>query len=428
MPEGVEGVADGGFRASANCLAISNSAKITASFPREKIASACERSRVGPKDIPLGNADIVMSLCIIHRHKQFPVFPQDQSQKTILLLILLYCLLTADPDAGGGTVTGTVVNASSGKTPVSGAEVVLRAEIHGESMICGQTVTDRQGRFIFDNLPRCEQYFYLPGANRDGVHFSGPRLQLTPQIPLADVELSVFDSISAPCPLVFLRQDIYMRFRSGALSVTESIIVDNPTRRCYVGARSQDGGEPITMQLAIPPNFERTTFQMEFFGRRFFLLGDKLVTSVPWPPGQREIEFTYVMPVRQGYYLWQRPLDLPCEQLSLSIETPNVADISCNLAISSAPTPDKVVYQSHRTTLPKGHVVRIELSCLPVPFMTYARWLAAALLLVSFCIGGGLIFKQLYHSDNHRPRIDTQKCNIASTKTSRQDRRNKKAA
>jgi hypothetical protein len=347
---------------------------------------------------------------------------------TATVLFLLYCLLTSGPDASDGTIAGTVVNSSSGKTPVSGAEVVLRAEIHGESVICGQTVTDLQGRFVFDNLQQGEQYFYLPGANRNGVHFPGPRLQLTPQRPLADVELSVFDSLSAPCPLMIRRQDISMRFQSGALSVTESIIVDNPTRRCYVGASSQDGGEPITMQLSIPPNFERTTFQMEFFGRRFFLLGDKLVTSVPWPPGRRELKFTYVLPVQQGYYLWQRSMDLPCEQLRLSIETPKVGDITCNLSAEPLLTPDKVVYQSRGATLPKGHVVRIELGRLPVPFMTYARWLAAALLLVLFCIGGSLIFKQLYHRSKHRSRIDTPKSNISSTKTSRQDRRNKKAA
>jgi len=342
-------------------------------------------------------------------------------------LILLYCLLTAAPDAGGGTITGTVVNASAGKTFISGAEVVLRAEVHGESMICGQTVTDRDGRFVFHNLPQGDEYWYLPGANRDGVHFPGPRLQINVQKPLADAELAVYDSISAPCPLVIRRQDISMRFQSGALSVTESIIVDNPTRQCYVGARSQDGGEPITMQLSIPLNFERITFQTEFFGRRFCLLGDKLVTSLPWPPGQRELEFTYVVPVQQGFYLWQRPLDLPCEQLRVSIETPKVEDIPCNLSAEPSSTPDKAVYQSRGATLPKGHVVRVELGRLRVPFMTYAHWLAAALLLVSFCIGGGLIFKQIYNASKHRSPIDTQKSNISSTKTLRRDGRIKKA-
>jgi hypothetical protein len=320
---------------------------------------------------------------------------------TAKTLILLYCLLTSYPDAGGGTITGTVVNASAGKTPKSGAEVVLRAEIRGEYVICGQTVTDRQGRFVFRNLHQGDGYLYLPGANCGGIHFPGPRVQLTLQEPLADVVLSVYDSTSAPCPLVIRRQDISMRFQSGAILIAESIIVDNPSPQCYVGARAQECSEPITMQLSIPPKFERITFETEFFGKRFYLLGDKLVTSVPWPPGERELKFTYVLPVQQGYYLWQRPMDLPCEQLRVSVEKPDVDDISCNLSAAASAAPNKAVYQSYGINLPKGRIVRIELGHLPVALMTYARRLAAALLLVLFCIGGCLMFKPFQRRTGH---------------------------
>lgn len=337
-------------------------------------------------------------------------------------LILLYCLLTAPQDAGGGSISGTVVNASSGKTPVGRAEVVLRAEIRGESVICGETISDEQGRFVFHDLPQGEEYWYLPGANRDGVHFPGPRLQLKAQRPYADVELSVCDSVSAPSPLVIRRQDISMRFQSGALSVTESIIIDNPSQRCYVGTAWQESGEPITLQLAIPSNFERTTFQKEFFGRRFILLGDKLATSIPWPPGQRELKFTYVLPIQQGVYLWERALDLPCEQLRISIETAKAEDISCNLARAFSETASEAVYQSHGEILPKGHIIRVELGHLPVPFMTYARWMAVTLLLVSFLVGGALTFKQLRHTSQFQPpaNIDRHKSNVSSPNASRQ--------
>jgi hypothetical protein len=340
-------------------------------------------------------------------------------------LVLLYCLLTAASDAGGGTIAGTIVNASAEKTPVNRAEVVLRVQAHGETLICGETISNEQGRFAFHNLPQGEEYTYMPGANRDGVHYPGPRLHLTAQKPYAEVELSVCDSISAPSPLVIRRQDISMRFQSGALSVAESIIVDNPTQRCYVGACSEKDGEPITMQLAVPSNFERTTFLMEFFGRRFILLGDILVTSVPWPPGRHELKFTYVLPIQQGIYLWQRPLDLPCEQLRISIETNKADDVSCNLPAAPMQSSGKVVYQSHGKILPKGHVIRVELGHLPVPFMSYARWLAVTLLLVLFLIGGSLIFVRLRRTSHLQSlaSIDAHKFQISSPKASRQSLR-----
>jgi len=340
-------------------------------------------------------------------------------------LVLFYCLLMAAQDAGGGTISGTVVNASCGNTPVGGAAVVLRAEIKSESLICGETVTDDEGRFVFYDLPQGEQYSYLPGANRDGVHFPGPRVQLTAQNPRANVDLKVCDCVSAPSPLVIRRQDVSLRFQSGALSVTESIIVDNPTQRCYVGATSQDGGDPVTLQLAIPSNFERTTFQKEFFGRRFILLGDKLVTSIPWPPGQRELKFTYVLPIEQGILIWQRPLDLPCEQLRVSIQPVKAEDVTCNLGAASLETADELVYQSRGEILPKGRVIRVESGRLSVPFMTYARWLAVALLVVLFFIGGSLTFMHLRRGSGLRSstHYDVHKNSNSCPKTSRRSLR-----
>lgn len=343
----------------------------------------------------------------------------------VKILLLLNCLIAAAADDRGGTISGVVVNSSAENAPVVGAEVVLRAEVRGESMLCGETVSDQYGRFVFHNLPRGEAYRYRPGANRDGVHFPGPRLQLTAQQSSARVELAVCDSISAPSPLVIRRQDVSMRFQSGTLSVTETIVVDNPSKRCYVGAASPEGGQPITMQLAIPSNFERTTFQEEFFGRRFKLFGDKLVTSIPWPPGRRELKFTYILPIQQGVYRWQRPLDLPCERICVSVQSVKPEDISCNLAAAASDKPDVAVYQATGEILPKGHVIRAELGHLPVPVMAYARWLAVALLAAIFLIVGWLVFKK-YRSaikPQEGSHIIMRKSNATAAKSSRHSRR-----
>jgi hypothetical protein len=308
-------------------------------------------------------------------------------------IILFSCLLTALPNTGGGTISGVVVNSSIGDKPVGHAKVVLRVEVRGESQICGETITDEQGRFVFSNLPTGDSYLYIPGANRDEIHFPGPRVQLNLQRPRASIVLSVCDSISAPSPLVIRRQDVSMRFQSGALTVTESIVIDNPSKRCYVGPVLKEDGEPITMQLAIPSNFERTVFEEEFFGRHFVLHGDKLATSIPWLPGRRELKFTYIVPVKDGAYVWQRPLDLPCKNISVSVVTDMPDGISCNLPATVSQAKGEVVFQSAGEILPKGHVVRVEFGHLPVSLMAYTRWLALALLAAAILAGIWLILK-----------------------------------
>ena len=305
-------------------------------------------------------------------------------------LLLIYCLLTASPSARDGSITGTVVNTSSGKMPASRAEVVLRVRVHGEELICDQTITDDQGRFVFHKLPLGEEYNYMPAANHDGVHYPGPRLKLSPEQPQAKVELSVCDSVSAPSPLVIRRQEIFIRSAPGALMVTESISIDNPSNRCYLGLSLQDGGDPITLQLSIPSNFQRVTFQKEFFGRRFLLFNGKLVTSIPWPPGRREVKFTYTLPIEHGFYRWQRPLDLPCEHIRVSVQAVNHEDIDCNLPALPSESTGEVLFESSGETLPVGQVIQVEMGRLPMPPMTYARWLALAVLLV-LLLGGAIL-------------------------------------
>ena len=89
------------------------------------------------------------------------------------------------------------------------------------------------------------------------------------------------------------------------VTVTESMSIDNPSSLCYVGKSPVSGAEPVTLQLAIPADFERTTFHKEFFGRQFSIVDGKLVTGVPWPPGRRELAFTYVLACDEGGYVWQ---------------------------------------------------------------------------------------------------------------------------
>jgi len=61
-----------------------------------------------------------------------------------------------------------VVNASEGRTPAAGAEVLLRVNVDGQFVIVAETITGADGKFLFEPLPIRADYQYLPGANRDG--------------------------------------------------------------------------------------------------------------------------------------------------------------------------------------------------------------------------------------------------------------------
>src|SRR3989304_4839099 len=106
------------------------------------------------------------------------------------------------------------------------------------------------------------------------------------------------------------------------------------------------------MQLSIHSNFDRTTFEKEFFGRRFLLLGGKVVTGIPWPPGSCELKFTYTLPIEQGLCRWQRPLDLPCEHLRIAVQTDNPNEVRSRKQSPFSLRTKRIVFQSSGETLP----------------------------------------------------------------------------
>ena len=59
--------------------------------------------------------------------------------------------------------------------------------------------------------------------------------------------------------------------------------------------------------------------------------GGKLVTSIPWEPGRRELKFTYFLHNTSSTRVWERTLDLPTERLQVRVATTAPDQVTCNL-------------------------------------------------------------------------------------------------
>ena len=172
--------------------------------------------------------------------------------------------------------------------------------------------------------------------------------------------------------------EIVIQTESNLLNVTETILVSNPSSYCYVGGA--EGKRPVTLRLHIPPHFEKVTFHKEFYGRRFAMIDGALMTTIPWPPGERELKFTYILPIEKQHQVWERPLDLPCGAVRLSVIGSDSKGITCNLPSGQATDSSELVFEHQGTFLPAGHTIRVAFGRLPVPFSAYGRWIALGIL------------------------------------------------
>jgi len=275
--------------------------------------------------------------------------------------------------AESGSIAGQVVNGTDGGKPLAGAEVVLRAGGSGGFAPIASTTTDQHGRFEFGNLSLDEGVIFLPGANRDEVHFPGPRVRLDHQHPNADVELVAYDAVASPSPLVVRRHCIAVHVATGYLEITEALTIENPSVTAYVG-ETQEDHPTITLRISLPAGFETVTFAEEFLGRNFLIHNDRLVTDLPWPPGQRELSFVYRLPVEQRSRIFRRVLDLPTDQMIVRVTGQDPRHVACDLPVSPSRRDGEIVFAHQGTTLASGHAVEVRMGELPIRWEAYARW------------------------------------------------------
>ena len=299
-----------------------------------------------------------------------------------LVVVLSVGSLRADD----GVIEGVVVNATTGHEVSAGIDVALRVRLDGKFVVLESATTQADGRFRFEGLPVDGEHLYLPGANLGDVHFPGTRVVLDERRPRANITLNVFETESETNPLVIESHEIVVQAQPGSLKIREKMLIKNPSLRCYVGRPRHQGGGPITLQLGVPSDFERITFDKEAFGRQFQLINDKLVTGLPWPPGQRELAFTYIVATGEDNRSWLRCVDLPCSRVCVKVLTTAPENVVCSLPAAESCHEGEVCYGANGETLSAGDVIRLELDHLPVSMMVYGRRIAS-LLLVTLVAG-----------------------------------------
>lgn len=299
----------------------------------------------------------------------------------VFLLSLTIAITALEPfPESDGTIQGVVVNGTHGKQPLEGVDVVLRAGADGALVPVAETKTDRYGKFTFEQVPLDPTLVYLPGANRDGVHYPGQRVRLDPSDRIAQESIVAFDAVSAPCPLVAKRHDIEVTIDEQVLKITETLLISNPTRMTYVG-QSMGNGPPVTLLLSIPKCFDRVTFDNEFIGRRFLVVDHRPVTDMPWLPGDLELRFTYRVPLVECAGRFRRIVDVPSSDICVRVHEAGQRLVSCNLPRLDA-TGRALVFAAPGKRLARDFTIDLQIASMPFPWMQCARWGSVVVLAV----------------------------------------------
>lgn len=288
----------------------------------------------------------------------------------LLVLHLLQALEHESPELTGH-IQGVIVNGTRGNERLGSVRVILQAGPRAALAPVAETTSDFYGKFAFNALPLDPSIIYLPGAERDGVHYAGKRLRLDATNPLAQQTITTFDAVESPSPLRATSHDIDISVVGDVAKVNETLIVVNRSLSTYVGQHAADESR-TSLRLSVPPNFDRVTFKSEFYGRRFRIMNHQPVTDIPWPPGERELKFAYQIQLEQGAATLHRALDLPSGNVTVRMRGKKPSQLSCNLPVRET-RDDKMVFASSDDQLPAGYVVEVQVGAPPIPWRSYAR-------------------------------------------------------
>ncbi len=173
--------------------------------------------------------------------------------KNRFALLFVFLLCCASLQAAPVRVSGLVVDETNHR-PKPGVTVELVRSSEGKVIPLAKAPTNAQGRFTFAPLEagdtdiilarvRYQNYTYVVPA------FDGPKQleQLGIKVDPAKVRLAIYETTFGMVPLSFTAHHLAIESRAGGLKCVERIIVENPTRKTFLGM--SEGGATLLLNL-----------------------------------------------------------------------------------------------------------------------------------------------------------------------------------
>lgn len=207
---------------------------------------------------------------------------------------------------GAGVIEGQLVNGTPEGESVGGSQVALGIFRNNAFVEERNGVADSAGRFRFEGLETSEEYTYRVGALYKGVPYrTEEAIRLTPEAPIATVELAVYETTPDDPGLRVARAILMLEGfdrASQTISVLELLALENPGQRTYVPSAGGPQGPMGLLRFALPPGAGALEPGLGLEDAEVIQVDRGFATTRPIPPGVTEIGFSYQVPYAgQGY-------------------------------------------------------------------------------------------------------------------------------
>ena len=195
------------------------------------------------------------------------------------------------------TITGRVVNGTSGGPKLGDLEATLHIFGQGGDLDVSTAITDRDGQFHFQDVVVDTESTYAVTASYQGVLYS---ITLDPTTPWEPAELVVYETTSSLEPL---HVDADALLLGGADRASRSLLAFEVVRlvnggdRTFVPDLSQPGNMNF-LRFSLPAGARDLEVSSDLPGDRIINVGTGFALTAPVTPGTHQLTYTYRIPYR----------------------------------------------------------------------------------------------------------------------------------
>ena len=161
------------------------------------------------------------------------------------------------------------------------------------------TVTDSDGRFVFEGVDSSGEYDYLLTTTYLGVEYSKRAIAYNEKVLRTDPFFVVYDTTSQSVHPIVIQHHIFIEPFQDSLLVQEFLRFQNNQNVTYVGVPSDVSNLRETLKFSLPDGASTLQFQAGLSETTVTFFEDGFSDSQPLLPGRREVLFSYTLPFTQ---------------------------------------------------------------------------------------------------------------------------------
>lgn len=298
-----------------------------------------------------------------------------------------------------GSLAVRAVQGSKGGGDVGPAEVEIEL-LHRDQIIQRfKTKLDEHGVVVVGDLPVEMGVRALVRVKYANVLYQDVGPEMNAANPSASVEVAVFETTDQVPDWKVSMRHVRLSASAGAVSVSETVVVTNPSDRTWLGGPANAQGRRSVVSLTLPAGARDVSLESGFHGWCCTALSDRTITvQMPLMPGEATYRFSYKVdsPAGRAELLFAAPVR--CEHLALFVSGGGATVEPRGVAPAALPpsseSPGMRMYQGDG--LAAGTQVGMLLANVPgAPPPDKARQLGVpallALALLTGAVGGGTL-------------------------------------